>query len=482
VLLARPARGREDRVGTFTVAAARNLDRERVPRSHLKFSRSIAEEVVRTGQPVVTVDAQHDARFAGERSVHAMRLQSVACVPIRAPDAVHGALYLDNRFEHGRFAEQDLSLLVAFADQAAVAITNAELHAALTARTRELEIAQRKLETLVRGQAERIESLTEEVRTKQQVLEYRYDYSQIIGRSAPTRAVLDTLERIIDSSLTVLIEGESGTGKELIARAIHYNGPRKDRRLVSLNCAALPDTLIESELFGHERGAFTGADEKRIGLLAAAEGGTVFLDELGDMPVSVQAKLLRALQEREVVPVGATEPVPIDIRLVCATNRDLRIEVEQGRFREDLYYRVSVVGIELKPLRERREDLPDLIAHFLERHGEGKRLSQDARRALMSHRWPGNVRELENVLARGCVMADGPTIERRDLDLPESMPFATLPVDRTDYQTHEIDRIRAALNACGWNISRVSRELGIPRQTLYRKLERYRLTRPGADG
>jgi transcriptional regulator with GAF, ATPase, and Fis domain/tetratricopeptide (TPR) repeat protein len=460
--------------GSFTVAAARNLDRERIPRSHLKFSRSIAENVVASDRPVVTVDAQQDERFARERSVHAMRLQSVACVPIRTADGVRGALYLDNRFERGRFDAADVELLQAFADQVAVAVVNAELHEALKERTRELETARRRLEDLVRGQAETIETLTREVQSKQQVLEYRFDYSQIIGRSAKMRAILSTLERVIDSSLSVLVAGESGTGKELVARAIHYNGPRRDKRLVSLNCAALPETLIESELFGHVRGAFTGADSDKTGLLAIADGGTVFLDELGEMPMTVQAKLLRALQEREIWPVGATSPRAIDIRLVCATNRDLKVEVERGRFREDLYYRIGVVRIELPPLRERMEDLPDLLAHFLPK---GKRLGTSARRLLLSHRWPGNVRELENVLARAAVMAQGDEIGADDLDLHVSRA-ADLPIDRAGFEATETDRIFRALEATGWNVSRVSRELGIPRPTLYRKLQRYRLERP----
>jgi serine/threonine-protein kinase PknK len=465
---------KESTSAPFAVAAARNLDRERIPRSHLKFSRSIAEDVVRSDRAVVTVDAQHDERFSRERSVHAMRLQSVACVPIRTADGVRGALYLDNRFERGRFGEADVELLQAFADQVAVAVVNAELHEALKERTRELETARRRLEELVKGQAETIESLTEEVRSKQQVLEYRYDYGQIVGRSAKMRAVLATLERVIDSDLSVLVSGESGTGKELVARAIHFNGPRRAKRLVSLNCAALPENLIESELFGHARGAFTGADSDKLGLFSIADGGTVFLDELGEMPVAVQAKLLRALQEREVWPVGATAPRPIDIRLVCATNRDLAAEVERGRFREDLYYRVGVVRIELPSLRERLEDLPDLIAHFLP---EGKRLGTAARRALLAHRWPGNVRELENVIARAAVMAQGPEIGVEDLDLDLSRA-PDVPADRAGFEANETDRILRALEASGWNVSRVSRELGIPRPTLYRKLEKYRLARP----
>lgn len=463
---------------SFHVASARNLDGERVGRSHLKFSRTIAEEVIRSEEPVLTVDAQTDGRFADQRSIHAMRLKSVACVPIRAPEGVLGALYLDNRFQRGRFDEDDLELLQAFADQLAIAVTNAQLHSKLEGRTRELEVAQRRNEELLSGQAAQIEALSAAVQAKQEVLEYRYDYSQIIGSSAAMQALFETLDRVIETPLTVLIQGESGTGKELFARAVHFNSSRRERPLVSLNCAAFPDNLIESELFGYERGAFTGADTRRLGLLASANGGTVFLDELGETSLSVQAKLLRVLQEREVWPLGASEPLPVDFRLVCATNRNLRADVASGRFREDLYYRITVVELSVPPLRERTEDLSALVAHLLERHGYEKELTPRSMKALISYPWPGNVRELENVLLRTAVMTEREQIDVDDLQLPVAPATGELPTDRTQFQRNEASRIHAALTATGWNVSRVSRELNIPRQTLYRKLRKYRIDRP----
>ncbi|MFK7989273.1 MAG: sigma 54-interacting transcriptional regulator [Sandaracinaceae bacterium] len=457
------------------VVAARSLDRAAVPASHLAFSTSIAARVIEEDTSLVTTDALSDPRFEGEASVHSLRLSSVACVPIRRGAAAIGALYLDNRFERGRFHAQDVTLLEAFADQVAIALSNAELHRQLRERTSELERAQAALERTVEGQATQIETLHREVEARQQALEYRYDYTQIIGRSPAMRRVLGTLERVIDSPLTVLIGGESGTGKELVARAIHYNGPRREHPMVSLNCGALPETLLESELFGHVRGAFTGADRDRTGLLASAEGGTVFLDELGEMPLSVQVKLLRALQERTVLPVGADRAVPIDIRLVCATNRDLAEEVSAGRFRADLFYRVSVVGITLPPLRERAGDITALATHFVAAHGD-KRLTARAHRALADYPWPGNVRELENVVARACLMADGSLVDVVDLALPAIA--AVLPHDRNEYEQDEKTRVLRALTAHRWNVSRAARELGMVRQTLYRKLERYRIERP----
>jgi transcriptional regulator with GAF, ATPase, and Fis domain/tetratricopeptide (TPR) repeat protein len=475
------------------VSVARNLDQERVGRSAQKFSRSIAEKVIESEEPLLAVDAQHDGRFSGTESVHAMRLKSVACVPIRSPGGVLGALYLDNRFERGRFKSFEVDLLQAFADQVAIALTNARLHQALEQRSRELEVEKGHVEELMRGQAREIDRLQGEVEARQRALELRYDYSAIVGRSAPMRAVLETLDRVIDSPLSVLIQGESGTGKELIARAVHFNSPRRSRRFVTVNCAALPETLLEVELFGCVRGAFTGADRDREGLFVAARGGTLFLDEVGEMPPLMQAKLLRVLQEREVVPVGSSQVVAVDVRVLCATNRRLVQEVAAGRFREDLYYRVAVVEITVPPLRDRVDDIPVLaeaiLGRLVEQTGRGAKprpeLSQQALRALVRYHWPGNVRQLENVLARAMILAG--SSERKltvdDLDLPRAAPQgagagAGAAQDRKEFERDEARRILEALRTSRWNVAAVARRLAIPRNTLYRKLKRYGLLRP----
>jgi DNA-binding NtrC family response regulator len=281
--------------------------------------------------------------------------------------------------------------------------------------------------------------------------------------------------------VSVLIEGESGTGKELAARALHFNGPRKARAFVGINCAALPETLLESELFGHVRGAFTGADRDKQGLMLSADGGTLFLDELGEMPLTTQAKLLRVLQERELRPLGSTKTIPLDLRLVCATHRNLAAEVEAGRFREDLYYRVAVVSLRMPPLRERIEDLPELCQAILKRiAGTTKRAAPElepaALQLLSSQRWPGNVRELENALTRASVLCANARITPADLDLAA----ATRPrrsASRTEFERDERERIHSTLLASRWNVSVVARTLGIPRNTLYRKLVRYGLQR-----
>lgn len=461
------------------VPLARNLDREQIGRSHLKFSRSIAEQVIATGEAVLTVDALADDRFRRNASVHAMRLRSVICVPIRSSEGVLGALYLDNRFERGRFKTDDRALLLAFADQAAIALNNARLVEALERRTAELDAERRRVEALAERQAEKIDRLSEDLKSRQRTLEHRYDYSQIIGRGPAMNQVLATLDRVIETTLPVSIEGESGTGKELCARAIHYNGPRRDGPFVTVNCAALTETLLESELFGHVKGAFTGAMRDRTGLFVEARGGTLFLDEIGEMPLGMQAKLLRVLQEHEVKPVGSDVVIPIDVRLVAATNRHLQDEVAAARFREDLYYRIVVVAVRLPPLRERVEDIPALVQHLLseltaELAREPPTVTNAALRKLARSPWPGNVRQLKNVLSRAVVLAEG-DVGAEDIELPLERRTRGRPRSRPEFESKEADRILTALESHSWNVSAVARTLGLARSSLYRKMERYGL-------
>jgi transcriptional regulator with GAF, ATPase, and Fis domain len=478
VLLARHPKGAKEKLH---VAVARNLDREQVGRSHLKFSRAIAEQVVRDGQPVVTASARDDVRFRDQRSVHAMQLQSVVCVPVQSPTGILGALYLDNRFRQGSFGKEDVDVLLALADQVALALDNARLVDQLRERNAELERQSRRVEALAKGQAAEIDRLTEVVRSAQRNLERRYDYSNIIGASSAMQAVFDVLDRVIETSLPLLIQGDSGTGKELVAKAVHYQGPSRGGPLVSLNCGAVPEALIESELFGHVRGAFTGADRDRDGLVLKARGGTLFLDELGELPLTMQVKLLRVLQEREVRPVGAERSVPVDFRLVCATNRRLIDEVRKGTFREDLYYRVSVIELTLPSLRDRIDDIPELALHLLERASErtgraAPSLTPPALRKLMGFHWPGNVRQLENVLLRASVLADSDRIRAEDIALPDpAAPSNALT--RDEFEHREMQQIADTLAEHRWNVAHVARVLDIPRPTLYRKLKRYGLVR-----
>jgi serine/threonine-protein kinase PknK len=468
--------------GSFKVAVARNVDRERIEQSHAKFSRAIAEQVVQSGQAVVTACAQTDQRFEHNASVHALRLQSVVCVPVTTPSGCLGALYLDNRFRTQGFTEQDVDLVMAFADQVAIALGNATLHQELQRKNRELLAQSKRIEELLRDREAEVERLTEQVELRRASRSHRYDYSAIVGSSPALERVFDLLDRVIETDLTVLIEGESGTGKELVARAVHQNSSRRGGALVSINCTAVPEALLEAELFGYVRGAFTGATTSREGLFVQARGGTLFLDELGDMPLSMQAKLLRVLQEREVRPLGASRTLPVDVRLVCATNRHLATEVAHGRFREDLYYRVNGVALRMPPLRERLEDLPLLVEHIVRRSSERTRLaapqiSRAALAKLSRYSWPGNVRQLENVLTRAMVMAQGGAIGARDLELSLESVSRSRPLDHDRYRQHESEMLAQALTDHGWNMAQVARLLKVSRPTLYRKVKAYGLER-----
>ena len=313
------------------------------------------------------------------------------------------------------------------------------------------------------------------------------DFEEIVGTHAAMQKLFRLTEQVARTTATVLITGESGTGKELIARAIHRQGPRRDRPFVAVNPAAVAESLIESELFGHEKGAFTGAYQRKLGKFELAQGGTLFLDEIGTLKAELQAKLLRVLQEREIERVGGTRPVKIDVRVIAATNVDLKQAVARGAFREDLYYRLNVVPIEVPPLRERIEDLPLLVEHFVRQYGQqfGKRvqgLSREALRALSLYRWPGNVRELQNVVERCVVLAEGPQIELNDLPLDVLIPDHRIRVrkanrlplkDATEAFEHQI--VLRVLERVKGNTSEAARILGVHRNSLNRLLERWGL-------
>jgi len=306
---------------------------------------------------------------------------------------------------------------------------------------------------------------------------------RIVAESPSMRKAMDLLLRAAAADTAVLLLGESGTGKELLAHAFHAESPRRHGRFVAVNCSAIPETLLESQLFGHRRGAFTDAREDRRGLFQEAEGGTVFLDEIGDMPPSLQGKLLRVLQEREVHPLGAPAPVPVDVQVIAATHRHLEALVEEGRFRQDLYYRLNVIAVRIPPLRERPEDLLPLVAHFLEKHGRrlGRTacaLSPQALEALRRHAWPGNVRELENALERALVLARDDVVWVEDL--PEALRArpsagAGLPGTRPLAEV-EREHILRTLRSVHSNKAAAARILGLDRKTLYRKLKGYEIS------
>ncbi len=330
------------------------------------------------------------------------------------------------------------------------------------------------------------QSLIRENRFLKEAVRQKYKFQNLVGATPGMQKVFQLIEKVSKNRSTVLIEGDSGTGKELIARAIHFNGPWADKPFLPVDCSAIPANLVESELFGHEKGSFTGADYSKKGLFRLAEGGTVFLDEIGELPQDVQPKLLRALQEREVKPVGGSKYIPIDVRIIAATNQNLELAISEGRFREDLFYRLNVVQIVVPPLRERRDDIPLLIQHFIEKYRKKqekskiRRISPEALQVLMLYHWPGNVRELENIIERTFALEGNEAIQISDLpdyliqQVPKEVPsMGTTLRSLQEIEKEAIDRTLRAVNG---DKNRAAKVLKIDRTTLYRKMKRYHLS------
>ncbi|HYP74939.1 MAG TPA: sigma 54-interacting transcriptional regulator [Polyangiaceae bacterium] len=487
--------------GALTVYTQRSRGAD----AHAEFSRSIAESVVKTGEPVLTLNAQSDARMQSFASVHQMLLESVVCVPILAPhgEAI-GALYLETRVRPGAHFERELPTLRAFADQVAIALENARLinenkerADALASANEALEEAQERLRELLDGRTEQLKRARQKLRDAREALYGHFGYQGLVGTSAAMRRVYALIDRVRDTDVPVLITGESGTGKEMVARAIHSASARAKARTLGVNCGAIPENLLESELFGHVKGAFTGADRDRKGLFRDCQGGTILLDEIGETPLKMQAGLLRVLQERRVRPVGGNREEEIDVRMLFATNRDLSQMVATGKFREDLYYRIHVVEIRVPALRERPEDIPQLVDHFLglfaaryKREKNG--LTKEALQRLGQYSWPGNVRQLENVLLNAWVLSEDLELDAADFDIPdgwvagptaapraarESTPRgATIKLRKggvSEHRREERDRILEALRASNWNRVKAAEISGIPRRTFYRRLREY---------
>jgi transcriptional regulator with GAF, ATPase, and Fis domain len=478
----------------YTAKVARNYDKEPLDGPEAKLSRTVVEQVILQGKAIVSADAMNDAMLPASDSVQELKLRSVACVPFRYRERNLGCFYIDNRNEPNMFTEEDLPLLQAFADQAAIAIDNTQLYEELEKSKGELERLNSMLKEKVERQYDELVKVREDLVKSHLSPEFKYDYSKIIGRSRVMAEVFLVLDKIIDQSTPVLILGESGTGKELIARAIHYNSKRKANKFVSQNCAAIPESLLESELFGHERGAFTGAITAKPGLFEVAHTGTLFLDEIADMTMEMQAKLLRAIEYGEVRRIGSQTTNKVDVRLVSATNKDLKEMVKQTKFREDLFYRLNVVTIKLPSLRERREDIPLLVDHFVTKlaakdNVEKKPIDSLALSYLQNYDWPGNVRELENEIYRAWALS-GETITFDCLkeEIKNQRLFKPTPIlatssslkDIVDNVVTDVERkvILEALAKTGWKKSEAARILGISRPTLDAKMEQYGLERP----
>jgi serine/threonine-protein kinase PknK len=453
-----------------------------------KVSHGIAEEVAKSGETLVAFDAHSDGRFAAYASVSDLKLRSVLCVPLKRRDEIVGVLYLDNRFHDGLYGERERRMIEALADQAVIALENARLHEeaeshkarALTAESAAVELERRLTE------AQEPPTVPAAPRTRDGL---RYDYAAIVGESPALISLLSTLDRVVESDLPVLITGESGVGKELLARAVHLNSIRKHNAFVRENCAAIPETLLESELFGYRRGAFTGAQGDKRGLFEEADRGTIFLDEIGEMSLAMQAKLMRVLQDGEIRPVGARESLRVDVRVISATNKDLRRMAQEGRFRDDLYFRLNVVNLHAPPLRERPEDVDLLVGHFLERISEKtgsppKAIEPAALRALRRHAWPGNIRELQNEIRRAHALS-GDVIRLSDL-APEIQPSAGAGDDASKggglkeiaklaSAQKERELILQALETSNWRKSAAARKLGVSRPTLDLKIKQFGL-------
>ncbi len=441
--------------GDQRVAAAKDLEDETL-RDALSYSHSVVKEAA-SGHVMVALDAVHDDRFRRFESVNLYSIKSLMCVPMKIHDRIIGTVYVDSRSQGVAFGERDLKFLEAFSNLAAGAVEQARLH-------------------------ERVATENLYLRREAGV---RNHYQNIIGKNVKMQAVYDMLERVSASSLPVLVQGESGTGKELVARALHYSGPRRSRKFLSENVAAIPETLLESEMFGHVRGAFTGAERDHKGLFEQADGGTLFLDEIGDMSMPMQSKLLRALQEGEIRPIGAKESRRVDVRIVSASNKDLDRLLKEGKMREDLYYRLNVVRITLPPLRERKEDIPLLVEHFLKKlsHASGappRRMEVGALQLLLRYSWPGNVRELENEVQRLAVLCSGESITQQDImesgELFEKITSLEEKDTFTPLEELERRQIEKALMEAAGHRGRAAELLGISRATIFRKLRKFRIS------
>ena len=436
------------------VKAARHLSRENIEDAVARVSDSIVQRVVTTRRPVVVADALHDAQWSSSSSVVNLKLCSVMCAPLTSEGKPFGVLYLGNDSVVSLFDEKDLEVLTVFAAQASLLVQHA---------------------LLLHGLRRENDALRQAVEQSR--------FGEIIGAGTSMREVFRRIERVAATDVSVLVIGETGTGKELVAREIHHRSPRAQGPFVAVNCGAIPESLLESELFGHVRGAFTGAVATRDGKFQAANGGTLFLDEVGDMPLALQVKLLRALQERAVTKVGDTRPEPVDIRVVAATHQVLEDLIRQERFREDLYYRLNVISIPLPPLRDRGDDVVVMARFFLQRYARefgshARGFTPPAVLALRKYAWPGNIRELENRVKKAVVLAERPLVSPEDLDLgPESLaPVLPLAQAKEEFQKRYINEV---LERNQGNRTKTAKDLGVDPRTVFRHLEKLEAERRG---
>ncbi len=431
--------------GAPKIKVARNWRQEALTQSEDALSDSILQKVLLNKSPVVVSDAQSDAEFKSSMSVVSYRLTSVMCVPLIHQANLFGAIYVgNNSFTHA-FDQASLEILMVFAAQASLLVQNAFHINALNAEKDSLKAS----------------------------LEYT-KFGSIIGSCSGMQTVFRAIDKVAQADISVLITGETGTGKELIARELHRRSNRADGPFVVINCGAIPENLLESELFGHAKGSFTGATGNHIGRFQAAHGGTLFLDEIGEMPLHLQVKILRALQDHCITRVGGTVPEEVDIRIISATHRPLLAMVKESSFREDLYYRLNVVQIDVPPLRERGNDVLVIANYFLQKLAQvyGKSitgLTEEAQNALLNYSWPGNVRQLENRLRRALVMCETNRIGPYDLDIAEDIMANVLPLSAA-LERFRKQYILDALERNAGNRTKTAKELGVDPRTVFRHL------------
>jgi len=444
--------------GETLFETARNLKREEIDHPEFEVSRTIINKAKTEGTPVYLRNALEDPALRKSNSAARLKLLSVICLPLRYEDKIFGVVYLDNRTVRGIFAAETCAFMQEFADFISLA-------------------AHRALEQ---------KCLRNHVKALEGELRGKYKFEAIIGHHPKMVAILKLVAQVADTDATVLIQGESGTGKELIAQALHYNSRRRNKPFVPINCAALPENLIESELFGHVRGAFTSAFKDRAGCFESAEGGTIFLDEVNDMPLPLQLKLLRVLQTGEFTRVGSTELRRCNVRVVAATSMNLAELVAQKKFREELLYRLKVIELTLPPLRARGEDILLLAQHFLQqfstKHGKtGLRLSEEAEGALLTHAFPGNVRELENIIQRAVVTTEGETLAALELPMPPAPSLTSPPEKWASFhvakqhvvETFERQYLTNCLRLAKGNITQAAKLADLHVTNLYHKLHQY---------
>jgi Nif-specific regulatory protein len=396
--------------------------------------------VLSSGKAVLTYDAVEDDRFKNAESIQLQKIHSIACVPLMKDDQILGAVYVDNPGNVGKFNNESLEFLEIFAGQATIALENARIIEDLKYRNQQLQKSS--------GQQSR--------------------YPQIIGSSSKIKEIFDLIDRVSRSEATVLIQGESGTGKELVAQAIHNNSARSENQFIPIYCGSLSENLLESELFGHKKGAFTGAVENKPGLFEEANNGTIFLDEIADISKNIQTKLLRVLQNGEIKRVGDTKTHIVNVRVIAATNTDLWQTVSNGDFREDLYYRLNVINMTIPPLRNRTEDIEVLAHHFLRIYADKnkkylKGFSKKAIKQLLAYKWPGNIRELENTIERAVIMSRSTIIDSDDLHLRERSKGLSAGMKLKDIEREVVLR---TLQECDGNRTKTAKILGVSRRWL----------------